>query len=116
MTNRLESSSPRRLACENCGTEFSCSLSGPCWCADEDFRLPMPARDGGDCLCPDCLRKLAAQRRKRGSFVTRRWNVGAVLLDMDGTLLDTEKVYFDSLIAALNSLGLPTTSFRCAMP
>jgi phosphoglycolate phosphatase-like HAD superfamily hydrolase len=24
---------------------------------------------------------------------------------MDGTLLDTEKVYFDSLIAALNSCG-----------
>lgn len=34
-----------------------------------------------------------------------RWNVGAVLLDMDGTLLDTEKVYFDSLVAALNSCG-----------
>jgi HAD superfamily hydrolase (TIGR01509 family) len=44
-------------------------------------------------------------KRKRGSFVTSKWNVGAVLLDMDGTLLDTEKVYFDSLIAALNSLG-----------
>jgi len=33
------------------------------------------------------------------------WNVRAVLLDMDGTLLDTEKVYFESLIAALNSCG-----------
>jgi HAD superfamily hydrolase (TIGR01509 family) len=44
-------------------------------------------------------------RRRRDGFVTSRWNVGAVLLDMDGTLLDTEKVYFDSLIAALNSRG-----------
>ncbi|MCP1966652.1 HAD family hydrolase [Bradyrhizobium elkanii] len=34
-----------------------------------------------------------------------RWTVDAVLLDMDGTLLDTEKVYFDSLIAALNACG-----------
>jgi hypothetical protein len=25
----------------------------------EDFRMPMPL-DGGDCLCPDCLRKAAA--------------------------------------------------------
>jgi len=33
------------------------------------------------------------------------WNIGAILLDMDGTLLDTEKVYFDSLIAALHSCG-----------
>ena len=33
------------------------------------------------------------------------WNVSAVLLDMDGTLLDTEKVYFESLIAALKSCG-----------
>src|SRR4051794_29070834 len=43
--------------------------------------------------------------RKHGFNVTGRWNVGAVLLDMDGTLLDTEKVFFDSLIAALNSCG-----------
>ncbi|MGL3211085.1 HAD family hydrolase [Bradyrhizobium sp. BR 1433] len=34
-----------------------------------------------------------------------RWTVDAVLLDMDGTLLDTEKVYFDSLVAALNVCG-----------
>ncbi|MBR0875573.1 HAD family phosphatase [Bradyrhizobium tropiciagri] len=34
-----------------------------------------------------------------------RWTVDAVLLDMDGTLLDTEKVYFDSLVAALNASG-----------
>ena len=37
--------------------------------------------------------------------MTGRWTVDAVLLDMDGTLLDTEKVYFDSLVAALNGCG-----------
>jgi HAD superfamily hydrolase (TIGR01509 family) len=37
--------------------------------------------------------------------VSARWNVSAALLDMDGTLLDTEKVYFDSLVAALTSCG-----------
>ena len=37
--------------------------------------------------------------------MTARWNVGAVLLDMDGTLLDTERVYFDSLVAALTAHG-----------
>jgi hypothetical protein len=60
MTNRLEYPAPtsRRLACAGCGAEFSCSLSGPCWCAEETARLPMPA-DGGDCLCRDCLRKMA---------------------------------------------------------
>jgi HAD superfamily hydrolase (TIGR01509 family) len=42
---------------------------------------------------------------RRGFDVTGAWNVSAVLLDMDGTLLDTEKVYFESLIAALNSCG-----------
>ena len=34
-----------------------------------------------------------------------RLNISAVLLDMDGTLLDTERVYFESLIAALSSRG-----------
>jgi HAD superfamily hydrolase (TIGR01509 family) len=34
-----------------------------------------------------------------------RSNISAVLLDMDGTLLDTERVYFESLIAALSSRG-----------
>ncbi len=37
--------------------------------------------------------------------MSTRWNVSAVLLDMDGTLLDTEKVYFESLVAALRSRG-----------
>ncbi|NPV21933.1 HAD family hydrolase [Bradyrhizobium aeschynomenes] len=34
-----------------------------------------------------------------------RWQVDAVLLDMDGTLLDTEKVYLEASIAAFNALG-----------
>jgi len=102
MTNRLDNPPARRLACAGCGTEFSCSLSGPCWCNDEAFRLPMPV-DGGDCLCADCLRKAAA--RGAASNMTGEWNFGAVLLDMDGTLLDTERVYFDSLIAALSAHG-----------
>ncbi|MFH0303284.1 HAD family phosphatase [Bradyrhizobium sp. 31Argb] len=37
--------------------------------------------------------------------MTSRWDINAVLLDMDGTLLDTEKVYFDSLVAALSAHG-----------
>jgi beta-phosphoglucomutase-like phosphatase (HAD superfamily) len=37
--------------------------------------------------------------------VTDKWNVSAVLLDMDGTLLDTERMYFDSLVGAINAFG-----------
>jgi HAD superfamily hydrolase (TIGR01509 family) len=37
--------------------------------------------------------------------VTERWDLAAVLLDMDGTLLDTETVYLQSAIAALNACG-----------
>jgi HAD superfamily hydrolase (TIGR01509 family) len=34
-----------------------------------------------------------------------RWTIAAVLLDMDGTLIDTEKVYLESTIAALAACG-----------
>jgi hypothetical protein len=61
MTNRTESAA-RKLACERCGTEFTCSLSGACWCMEESYRLPMPAKGGGDCLCPGCLRNLAVEQ------------------------------------------------------
>jgi hypothetical protein len=60
MTNRSENQPLRRLACANCGAEFGCNLSGACWCMDQAYRLPMPS-DGGDCLCPDCLREAAAR-------------------------------------------------------
>src|SRR4029079_19114800 len=59
--------------------------------------------------CRLSLPELPAQAgrtaRERRCDVTTRWNVSAVLLDMDGTLLDTEKVYFNSLVAALNASG-----------
>ena len=98
MTNRSENQPSRRLACAGCGTEFSCSLSGPCWCSDEDFRMPMPL--GRQRLpVPGLPAQAAARAASAACDVTGRWNVGAVLLDMDGTLLDTERVYFDSLVA-----------------
>jgi hypothetical protein len=51
----------RSLTCARCGAAFDCgSTAGACWCAAEDFRLPMPpAGSTDDCLCPDCLRKAA---------------------------------------------------------
>jgi hypothetical protein len=58
MTNRSENPASRRLACSGRGTEFSCDLSGNCWCAEENAKLPMPT-EGGDCLCRECLRKMA---------------------------------------------------------
>jgi hypothetical protein len=64
MTNRTEIPNARRLACSGCGTVFSCSISDTCWCMDESVRLPMPVagKDGNqDCLCRDCLRKMAEQ-------------------------------------------------------
>ncbi len=53
----------------------------------------LPAQDGG------------GAGAKRGGDVTDNWNIEAVLLDMDGTLLDTERVYIESLIAALGTCG-----------
>jgi hypothetical protein len=66
MTNRIETPASRRLACSRCGTEFTCSLAGDCWCAEEVARLPMPI-EGEDCLCRDCLRKAAAGPGSRRS-------------------------------------------------
>jgi hypothetical protein len=56
---------PRRLACARCGAAFECgSTVGKCWCAEADFRLPMPAAGSTeDCLCAECLRKAAQAAR-----------------------------------------------------
>jgi hypothetical protein len=65
MRAEVENPPPRRLACSRCGTEFTCSLTGTCWCAEETARLPMPVA-GEDCLCRDCLRQIAAQSGPAG--------------------------------------------------
>jgi len=54
------STTPRSVTCARCGTVFTCSLSGDCWCADEPYRLPMTKAVIEDCLCRDCMRKAAA--------------------------------------------------------
>jgi hypothetical protein len=56
---------PRRLSCTRCGAAFECgSTVGKCWCAEEDFRLPMPSEESTeDCLCQACLRQTAAIAR-----------------------------------------------------
>jgi HAD superfamily hydrolase (TIGR01509 family) len=57
-------------------------------------RLPVPgllAQDGG--------------AGREPGHVKHEANIKAVLLDMDGTLLDTERVYLESLIAALGACG-----------
>ncbi len=54
----------RELTCERCGARFGCRPAGGCWCNREAFRLPVPLpepfTDFGDCLCPACLRDVAA--------------------------------------------------------
>jgi HAD superfamily hydrolase (TIGR01509 family) len=41
------------------------------------------------------------------------WLIAAVLLDMDGTLVDTERVYLESLTEVLNGFGLPDALRTC---
>jgi hypothetical protein len=53
----------RRVTCAGCGANFGCGLSDECWCADSDFRLPMPDDSAEDCLCPDCMRKKAVKAK-----------------------------------------------------
>jgi Cysteine-rich CWC len=48
-----------RLICARCGAAFDCRPDGACWCAGEDFQLPMPAQPDAQCLCPNCLREAA---------------------------------------------------------
>jgi HAD superfamily hydrolase (TIGR01509 family) len=45
--------------------------------------------------------------------VTDRWQVDAVLLDMDGTLLDTERVYIASLRTVLSARGYADVTEAC---
>jgi hypothetical protein len=72
------------------------------------FRRDVPPADAGGRQRLS-LSGLPAQTgttgRRRSCDVTAKWNVSAVLLDMDGTLLDTERMYFDSLVGALNAFG-----------
>ena len=64
----------RTLTCSRCGAGFGCRNdgSGTCWCGEEAFRLPMPLPEGvgpfGDCLCPDCIRAVAADLMERPEF------------------------------------------------
>jgi HAD superfamily hydrolase (TIGR01509 family) len=45
--------------------------------------------------------------------VTDTWQIDAVLLDMDGTLLDTESSYVSALTAALDAFGYPDATAAC---
>ena len=51
------------IRCEKCGAEFGCDPAGDCWCKEESFRVPMPA-GATSCLCPKCLREMAAERAR----------------------------------------------------
>ena len=57
----------RTLACARCGGGFGCNPVGTCWCGAESFKLPVPLPGKyaafGDCLCPGCLREIAAELR-----------------------------------------------------
>ena len=90
----------RTLACAVCGGDFSCTLHGDCWCGAEAVRLPLPLADAGlnDCICRACLHAFAR-------LSPAPWRIDAVLLDMDGTLIDTERVYQSSLTRALGDNG-----------
>lgn len=63
---------PRRIACARCGASFGClnDGTGRCWCGREAFSLPVPLPEGfgpwDDCLCPTCLRAVAAELSERG--------------------------------------------------
>ena len=57
----------RPVAYERCGGPFTCTLGGPCWCGQEEFRLPLTTEGGpADCLCPTCLRAYAEELRVKG--------------------------------------------------
>ncbi len=67
LTTQEKKGRDRPVTCERCGTPFTCTLGGPCWCSGEDFKLPLPPQsDTSDCLCPSCLKAYAAELRAEG--------------------------------------------------
>ncbi|MCC5875025.1 MAG: cysteine-rich CWC family protein [Candidatus Sumerlaeia bacterium] len=56
----------RARHCEKCGTEFTCGAGNtdkPCWCMEVPVSadsLKKLQEQYEDCLCPECLRALAA--------------------------------------------------------
>ena len=50
-------------ACPRCGARFACGMaSGRCWCAELPPLTPLPDGLPPACLCPACLRELAASQ------------------------------------------------------
>ncbi|MCO5106978.1 MAG: cysteine-rich CWC family protein [Burkholderiaceae bacterium] len=48
-------------ACPRCGALFACGVaSGRCWCSELPPLAPLPDGLPPSCLCPACLRELAA--------------------------------------------------------
>lgn len=47
---------PELKECSHCRTLFSCGIAGECWCKSLP---PLKPVEGGDCLCPMCLRAAA---------------------------------------------------------
>src|SRR4051812_18362967 len=74
------SADPRRLTCARCGAAFECgSTMGHCWCAEEDFRLPVPIADSAqDCLCRQCLKRLAESAARNPPLERGRVGVGVL--------------------------------------
>ena len=86
----------RTLACARCGGGFGCNPVGACWCGSEDFKLPVPLPGKyaafGDCLCPGCLREIAAELR--AAVVAETGGKSKTIGDMLG-MPGAEDVEFD---------------------
>jgi hypothetical protein len=57
---------PPSKTCQRCNAAFGCGADvGHCWCSEQSFRMPLPkpgVSEFSDCLCPACLRAVAAER------------------------------------------------------
>jgi hypothetical protein len=55
---------PQQKTCEKCGAKFDCHApSGPCWCDEIKLKTDTLASlraKYNDCLCPTCLKAVAA--------------------------------------------------------